>query len=82
MTQEAKHISLSSSIYALATAYPEIISIMKELGFHDIANPLMLQTMGKIMTIPKGARAKQVSLDHIIQTLENHGFIITKEDSE
>lgn len=82
MTNEAKYIDLSTSIYELTTAYPELLSIMKELGFHDITNPLMLQTMGKIMTIPKGARVKQISLDHIIATLQEHGFIIKKEENE
>jgi hypothetical protein len=34
----------------------------------------MLSTMGRFMTIPKGAIAKKIELNLIIQTLQEHGY--------
>ncbi|MFA7573020.1 MAG: DUF1858 domain-containing protein [Lutispora sp.] len=34
---------------------PDVIEIMKSLGFESITNPGMLNTAGRFMTISKGA---------------------------
>ena len=52
---EKKTIDLSKSVFEIASAYPEVKDIMSELGFTEIVKPSMLNTMGKMMTIPKGA---------------------------
>jgi hypothetical protein len=36
----------------------------------------MLQTAGKVMTIPKGARMRRIELTEIIQTFEKHGYAV------
>ena len=51
-----KKLDLSKSVYDLVTEYPEVVDIMKELGFSEITNKVMLNSVGKIMTIPKGAK--------------------------
>jgi signal recognition particle subunit SEC65 len=76
-----KKINLSNTVYELCTEYPEIADILKDLGFHDIVKPGMLQTAGRFMTIPKGAAMKKISLDRIIETLTEHDFYIM-EDSK
>ena len=43
--------------------HPEVIAIMKDLGFENITNPGMLNTAGRFMTIPKGAAMKQISME-------------------
>lgn len=48
-----KVINLNHTVYELYQEYPEILEILKELGFHDIVKPGMLQTAGRFMTIPK-----------------------------
>lgn len=64
----------NQSIYELATQYPEIIDVMAELGFKDILKPGMLQTMGKVMTIEKGARMKSIPIEQIKQAFEDRDF--------
>lgn len=69
-----KTIQQHTSVYELCTTHPELISILMELGFKDLGNPLMLNSMGKIMTLPKASRAKGVAWDVIVSTLTAHGF--------
>ena len=69
-----KVISLNETIYELCTKYPEIKDILKDLGFVDIANPIMMNTAGRVMTIPKGAQMKNVDIEMIKEKLEENGF--------
>jgi len=68
------NISGKQNIYDLVTTYPEIKEVMAELGFKDILKPGMLQTMGKVMTIEKGARMKTISLERIREAFASSGF--------
>lgn len=70
----SKHINLDLSIYELVKQYPELIDIMKTLGFSDISKPVMLHSVGKIMTIPKGAKMKNISMNEILMELDKNGF--------
>ncbi|MCY9402440.1 DUF1858 domain-containing protein [Bacillus haynesii] len=47
---------------------------MKEAGFKNITKPGMLETAGRIMTIPKGARMMQIEWSHVLDILKAHGF--------
>lgn len=74
-----KKLDLSKSVYDLVTEYPEVVDIMKELGFSEITNKLMLNSVGKIMTIPKGAKMKGVSMVDIVGAFMKAGFTLTGE---
>ena len=71
-----KIIRFDQSISELVKIYPEIINIMKELGFNEITNPVMLQTVGKYMTLEKGIKLKKKSLEEVRERFGNHGFKI------
>lgn len=47
---------------------------MIELGFKDISNPVALNTMGRVMTIPKGSQIKGIDLEAIVTLFEEKGF--------
>lgn len=74
-----KKLDLSKSVYDLVTEYPEVVDIMKELGFSEITNKVMLNSVGKIMTIPKGAKMKGVSMMDIVGAFMKAGFTLTGE---
>ena len=74
-----KKLDLSKSVYDLVTEYPEVVDIMKELGFSEITNKVMLNSVGKIMTIPKGAKMKGVSMIDIVGAFMKAGFTLTGE---
>ena len=74
-----KSIDINQTIQGLVSQYPEIKDLLFELGFKDIVKPGMLQTVGRFMTLTKGAELKGISLDLIKQTLNQHGYEIKEE---
>jgi len=71
-----KKLDLSKTVYELVDEYPELIEIMNGLGFSSIVNPTMLRTVGRVMTIPKGAVMKGLDLETIKAEFEKHGFSV------
>lgn len=77
-----KKIDLNKTVYELVEEYPEIKNILKALGFKEIINPVSLEVMGRVMTIPKGAKVKNIALDDVIKTLEENGFTVIYFDKK
>ena len=75
----SKTIDLSRSVYELVTEYPELVDIMAELGFTEIKKPAMLHSVGKLMTIPKGAKIKNIPMEKVLMALIQHGFTLSGE---
>lgn len=73
-----KRISLEKPIHDICREYPEVIEIMKELGFENITNPAMLNTAGRYMTISKGAAMKGINLDKIKEVFAEKGYVISQ----
>lgn len=67
-------VDLNKSIYELSKETPEIVQIMKELGFSDIDVPGMLNTVGRFMTINKGAAMKKLDINRIKDTFIQKGY--------
>ncbi|HHU88612.1 MAG: DUF1858 domain-containing protein [Sphaerochaetaceae bacterium] len=76
---DKKYINLNESVNALCTQYPELVSILANLGFTEIVKPLMLNTVGKLMTLPKGAAMRNIDLEQVIQSLREHGYYIEED---
>lgn len=72
-------LNLNKSVYSLCTKNPQLIPLLAELGFTDIVTPGMLQSVGRYMTIPKGAVLKKISMPGIVQKLTASGFSIKDE---
>lgn len=73
-----KIISLNDTIYELYTKYPEIKNILRNLGFVDIVNPIMMNTAGRVMTIPKGTQMKNIDIEKVKEKLRESGFEIVQ----
>lgn len=71
-----KEIDLNKTLLELVTEYPEVVDIMAQLGFAAIKKPGMLQTAGRYMTIPKGAKMKKIPLSEVVKAFEAHGFSV------
>ncbi|WP_172198156.1 DUF1858 domain-containing protein [Saccharibacillus qingshengii] len=69
-----KKIDLNRSLYELVNEEPGIATIMMGLGFRRIAEPGMLDTMGRFMTPLKGAKMKRVDPAVLRQAFEAHGY--------
>lgn len=70
-------IDINDSILDIVTKNPEAADALKELGFEKIVNPVMLKTMGKIMTLPKASTAKGIPMERIIEAFKDKGITIT-----
>ena len=75
-------LDLNTPVAGLCSTYPELVNILRDLGFTEITRPGMLSTAGRFMTIPKGARLKGIDLALIRATLRKHGFEITEDVNE
>ena len=74
-----KKLDLNKTVFELTQEYPELIDIMAELGFTEIKKKPVLHSVGKIMTIPKGAKMKEISMMDVIATLMSNGFELVGE---
>jgi hypothetical protein len=72
-------IDITQTIQSLVSQFPDLKDILFDLGFKDVVKPGMLQTVGRFMTLSKGAELKGISLDLIKETFNQHGYHITEE---
>ena len=77
-----KTIDFNRSVYELVKEYPELTDIMAELGFSEIRKPAILHSVGKLMTIPKGAGMKNIPMEKVVMALTEHGFTLSGEMPE
>ena len=71
-----KIISLTDSIYNIVKKYDEVIEVMEILGFEGMTNKVTIGTVGKIMTLQKGAKFKNLDIQIVKNEFEKHGFIV------
>ncbi|MEE8418592.1 MAG: DUF1858 domain-containing protein [Dehalococcoidales bacterium] len=71
-----KEIDLTKSVYDLTEAYPELIEILKEMGFLGVANTVARNTMGRVTTIPQGCQKMGLDMDEVVEKLTEAGFEI------
>ena len=70
----AKKLDLNKTVFELTEEYPELVDIMAGLGFTEITKKPILHSVGKMMTIPKGAKMKNISMMDVMTVLMSHGF--------
>ena len=71
-----KEIDLSKSVFELTEAYPELIDILKDLGFFGVANAVVRNTLGRVTTIPQGCQKQGQDLAEVTRKLEEKGFSV------
>ncbi len=69
-----KEIDLKKSVYELTEAYPELIGILKEMGFFGVANPVVRKTLGRMTTILQGCEKQGKDIVEVTKSLEEKGF--------
>lgn len=74
-----KVIHLSKSVYELCQQYPDLPQLLHDIGFTDITRAGMLASVGRFMTLRKGAMAKKIDMELLKQQLEEHGFVVLNE---
>lgn len=74
-----KSIDLRKPVAELVREYPEIKELMVEAGFKEITHPMALALQGKVMTIPEGAKIKNIPVEKVMELFERHGFRVSAE---
>lgn len=74
---EERVLDLDKTVYALCSQDPQVAEILREAGFSEITKPGMLTTVGRVMTIPKGAAMRHMELADIKKLFESHGYTVT-----
>ena len=69
-------LDLAKTIHEHSQQDPFILEVMREAGFTEITNPLMLRTAGRVMTIPKGATMRGLNLKEVLRAFIRHGYEI------
>ena len=77
----AKIIDLKKTVHELVKEYPEVKEIMLELGFTEITKPAKLQTLGRVMTIPKGAEMMKIPMETVIKAFAEKEFEVIGVDA-
>mgnify|MGYP000866251384 CR=1 FL=1 len=77
-----KILDLKKTVAELVEENPEVSEIMAEIGFKEITNPVALNVMGRIMTIPRGAAVKGIDLAKVIAAFEERGYQVISDDAQ
>lgn len=72
-----KTINAKETVFNIVNANPEVKDIMVELGFKDIARPMALKTVGKVVTLEKGSAIKDIPMEKIKAVFASHGYQVT-----
>ena len=78
----SKKIDLSKSVYELVREYPKLAEVMAGMGFTEITRKLVLNSVGRMTTIPQGAKMKGFDLENILKTLRENGFEVEQSRTE
>lgn len=73
-----KEIDLNKSVYDITQSYPELIPVLKELGFLGVSNPIARNTLGRVTTIPQGCQKQGKDLQEVVKKLEESGFTVKR----
>lgn len=77
----SKAIDLRKTVFELSEEHTDFIEIMKELGFSEITKTAMLHSVGKLMTLPRGAKMKDIPMDRIIGAFSEKGYKVIGLDN-
>ena len=74
----AKKLDLNKPVFELVQEYPELVDVLKDLGFSEITKPAMLNSVGRITTIQKGLHENETgaACELVDRISEQHPVLI------
>lgn len=70
----SSQVKLDVPVYEVVKDNPELLDLLVDLGFKPLANPSLLNSLGRVTTIRQGAQLIKLPLNNIIQQLEWNGY--------
>lgn len=71
-----KELDLKKSVYELTETYPELVDLLKEIGFLGVVRPIVRNTIGRVTTIPMGSQKMGLDIKEVIMKLEQAGYTV------
>ena len=71
-----KKIDPNKSIYELTEEFPELIEILKDMGFIGVINPIIRKTMGRKTTLLEGIKKQGKDSEEVFNKLRDKDFEI------
>lgn len=71
-----KIININTKIHDLIKEHPDVKAIMQKLGFDNVVNPIMLNTVGKVMTLKTGSEMTKIDLETIKQVFLQYDYLL------
>lgn len=69
-----KSITRENTIYEIYSQYPQVMDILYEFGFTQIKQPMMIQTVGRYMTLKKGCEMRGLDYEELVGLLRSKGL--------
>lgn len=69
-------IDLDLPVYQTLQDHPEILDLLVDLGFKPLKNPVMVNSLGKVTSLRRGASLIQLDLNDLITSLDQNGYLI------
>ncbi len=69
-----KVVNSNASIYEIIKTYPELIELFSKIGFNELTNQNIINTLGRVLTIPTYAKEKNINIDMITKTFADHNY--------
>lgn len=69
-------IDLKKPVAEVIAEHPELKELLIDIGFKPLANPVMLNTVGKVTSLTTGSRLAKIPLEKIKSTLLFNGYEI------
>ena len=73
-----KQLNLNQTVYQATQQYPELIGIISDMGFPQIRNEFLRNTLGKKYTIHEAIDVLNLNKEKMFEALINNGFEIIK----
>jgi hypothetical protein len=67
-------ITNEDTIYSICTEYPQVIDILYNFGFTQIKQPMMIQTVGRYMSLKKGCVMRGFDYEELVCILRSQGL--------
>lgn len=74
-----KQININDSLYNVIKNNPEVKGIMSQLGFEQVNNDTILNSVGKMVSIKKGLAMHHKDLNEVKEAFKKHGILLVEE---
>lgn len=58
-----KYFDIKDKVYDITEKYPELIEVLASVGFENLRNEMMRRTMGRMISLEKALKTKNINID-------------------